>query len=71
MVETVHRGDDGRIRSVTVKYRNSTESVDRTTIRAVRSLIVIHRVDELNIAEELGKAMFIASSASAPTSGCE
>ena len=63
MVESIHRSADGHIRSVTIKYRNSTESIDRTTIRAVRSLIIIHQVDELNIAEELGKAVIIPSSA--------
>ena len=68
MVESISRSDDGHIRSVTVRYRNSTETVDRTTIRAVRSLIVIHRIDELNIAEELGKAMLIPKSSTSSTS---
>ena len=63
IVEEVHRSDDGRIRSVTIRYRNSNEEVNRTTIRAVRSLVVIHRVDELNIMEELGKATLLPKSA--------
>ena len=42
MVETVHRSADGRIRSVVIKYRNSSETIDRTTVRAVRSLEIIH-----------------------------
>ena len=58
-VEEVHRSADGRIRSVTIRYRNSTEGINRTTTRAVRSLVVIHRIDELNIMEELGKAVLI------------
>ena len=68
MVESIRRSEDGRIRSITVRYRNSAEAIDRTTIRAVRSLIVIHRIDELNIAEELGKATLIPNSATPSTS---
>ena len=59
IVETVHRSSDGHIRSVTIRYRNSSEASNRTTVRAVRSLVIIHRVDELNIAEELGKAALV------------
>jgi hypothetical protein len=59
IVEEVHRSDDGRIRSVTIRYRNANEDVNRTTVRAVRSLVVIHRIDELNIMEELGKAALL------------
>ena len=61
VVEEVHMSADGHIRSVTIRYRNSTEAVNRTTTRAVRSLVVIHRIDELDIMEELGKASFIHS----------
>ena len=46
---------DGRIRKVTVIYRNHNESINRETQRSVRELVVIHAVDELNILEELGK----------------
>ena len=60
-VEKVHVSADGRIRSVTIRYQNYSEGVKRSTTRAVRSLIVIHRIDELNIMEELGKASFINS----------
>ena len=59
IVEEVHISADGRIRSATIRYRNATEDVDRTTDRAVRSLVVVHRVDELDLMEELGKAMFV------------
>ena len=55
---------DGIVRKVTVRYRNSTEKVDRTTERAVRSLVVIHKVDEINIMQDLyemeRKAMYYA-----------
>ena len=54
MVKSAEPGRDGRIRKVVLKYRNHTESVDRETCRAVRQLIVIHSVDELNILQELG-----------------
>ena len=55
-VEEVRVGTDGRIRAVVLRYRNPTEGVERTTVRAVRTLVVIHRVDELDVMEELGKA---------------
>ena len=46
---------DRKIRSVSVTYRNHTENVDRVTERAVRELVVIHHVDELDLVSELGK----------------
>ena len=53
MVSEVRPGSDGVVRKVVVKYRNATENVDRTTNRSVRTLVVIHRVDETNIPQEL------------------
>ena len=53
MVSEVRPGADGIIRKVVVTYRNASEGVDRTTTRSVRTLVVIHRVDELNIHQEL------------------
>ena len=61
IVDEVHRSEDTNIRSVVIKYKNATEGFERTTFRAVRSLVVIHRIDEINIMEELGKAIFIMS----------
>ena len=61
IVDEVQESADGRIRSATIRYRNATEDFDRTTNRAVRSLVVIHRVDELDLMEELGKPMCNAS----------
>ena len=43
-----------------VEYRNHNEEFNRETRRAVRELIVIHRVDELNLVQELGKIATIA-----------
>ena len=55
MISDLPRSSDDKIRKATVRYRNSTEAVDRFTNRAVRQLIVIHPVDELNMMEELGQ----------------
>ena len=62
MVEDVQFGIDNRIRAVTVRYRNASENIDRTTFRAVRSLVIIHRIDEISIMEELGKATMLSKS---------
>ena len=58
IVDKVQRSDDDRIRSVVIRYKNSSEEIERTTFRAVRSLVIIHRIDEINIMEELGKAIY-------------
>lgn len=56
MVCSVEFGRDEKIRRVTLKYRNHKESVDRETKRSVRDLVVIHKVDEFNLMEQLYKA---------------
>ena len=45
----------GKVRKVRVRYRNANETTDRTTYRSARSLVVIRRVDESNVMEELGE----------------
>ena len=55
IIDTVHKGRDSKVRKVTVRYRNNNENSDRTTTRSVCGLVVIHRVDETNIMEELGE----------------
>ena len=55
MVDEVEKGRDGKVRKAMIRYRNHTENVDRITHRSVRSLIVIHRVDETPLMEELGR----------------
>ena len=55
MVKSLHKSKDGIIRSVNLKYRNYKEKVDRVTCRAVRQLVMIHSVDELDIISELGE----------------
>ena len=54
MISDLSRTSDDKVHKATVRYRNSTEAVDRFPNRAVRQLIVIHPVDELNMMEELG-----------------
>ena len=48
MVEKIHSGTDGKIRSVTLKYRNHNENTDRFTTRAIRQLVLIHEVNEVD-----------------------
>ena len=53
MLSDLSRSSDNKICKATVRYRNSIEAVDRFTNRAVRQLIVIHPMDELNMMKEL------------------
>ena len=53
MISDLSRSSDNKIRKATVRFRNSIETVDRFTNRAVRQLIVIHPMDELNMMKEL------------------
>ena len=53
IVHSTSPSNDGVIRKVSVKYRNASEQTDRFTDRAVRSLVVIHKVDEINIMQDL------------------
>ena len=59
MIHGVQRSEDGLIRKVIVKYRNANEETDRFTWRAVRSLVLIHPIDEINLAEKLHEAQLI------------
>ena len=54
MVEAVQPSKDHKIRTVIVRYWNHGENVNRTTKRAVRELVLIHHIDELDIISELG-----------------
>ena len=53
IVESVFVSRDGRIRKVEIKYKNHNEGVFRLTYRAVREIIVIHRIDEVNMFTQL------------------
>ena len=59
MIEEVKRSADNLIRTVVVRYRNSTEAVDRKTVPAVRSIAVIHRINKLNVMEKLGNVALL------------
>ena len=54
MVESIKSSKDGIARTVNVRYRNHTEGVDRVTERAVRALVLIHHVDDIDVINELG-----------------
>ena len=58
--QDVNYSSDHIICSVVIRYRNASENMDRTTTRSVRTIVVIHRVDELNIMEELGNAALLS-----------
>ena len=49
------KGRDGVVRRVKLRYRNHQEATNRETVRATTQVIVIHKVEELNIVNELGK----------------
>ena len=55
MVKSVIRDRDSKIRKVVVEYQNASEKVKRETTRAVRTLVLIHGIDELDIYKELFK----------------
>ena len=60
IVTAVDESQEGLIRKLHVKYRNQYEDFDRETFRSVRLLVKIHRVDELDILEELAESSRIA-----------
>ena len=61
MIQSIKESSDGATRTVVIRYRNAEEDdkLERTTTRSVRSIVVIHRIDELNIMEELGNAALL------------
>ena len=60
IVDEVYKSKDYKIRQVRVTYRNSTENIDRSTVRHVRELIVIHYVNEKSLVEQLNNIADIA-----------
>ena len=54
IIDSIIRSKDNVVRTVNVRYRNCSENVDRITKRAVRSLVLIHHVDDIDVAAELG-----------------
>ena len=55
MVKSIIRDRDGKIRKVVVEYQNASERVKRQTTRSVRTLVLIHAIDELDFSKELFK----------------
>ena len=47
IVISVNKGRDGYVRTIDVEYQNHNENIKRKTVRGVRDIVVIHRVDEL------------------------
>ena len=59
--ESIEVGRDDKVRKVRVRYQNASESVHRFTKRSVRSLVVIHRVDETSVMMDLFNANKVAT----------
>ena len=61
MIESIEVGRDNKVRKVRVRYQNASENVHRFTNRSVRSLVVIHRVDETSVMMDLFNANKVAT----------
>ena len=61
MIESIEVGRDDRVRKVRVRYRNASENVHRFTYRSVRSLVVMHTVDETSVMMDLFNANKVAT----------
>ena len=55
IIRELFPGRDSKIRKVKVAYKNHNENVFRETSRAVRELIVIHQVDEVDLVDGLNE----------------
>ena len=55
-IRTLEMSVDGITRTATLEYKNDGEKVFRTTIRALGSVAVIHREDQLDLIQELNKS---------------
>ena len=53
MVDEAVHGDDGLVREVVIRYRNSSEGFDRFTNRAARSCVRLHNMDDNNLEDDL------------------
>ena len=53
MVVKLEYSRDNIARKARVKYQNANENVPRETYRSIRSLVVIHKVDELDELNEI------------------
>lgn len=55
IVKNLEFGRDGKPRKATIRYRNENEKVWRETNRAVRSLVIIHHIDDWDVMKDLGE----------------
>lgn len=55
-VKELELSADGVARTAIVEYKNSTETVFRTTRRSVRKIAVLHREGDLDLVQELNEA---------------
>ena len=53
---------DGKVRDVTIEYKNPTEKTTRTTHRAARTVAVLHKEGDLDLMQELNQAARMAES---------
>ena len=53
MIDEVSVGEDGLVREVVIRYRNSSEGFDRFSNRAARSCVRLHNMDDNNLADDL------------------
>ena len=53
MIKSVNLGCDDKIRDVVVEYQNPNENIKRMTTRAIRTLVLIIGVDEIDLSKEL------------------
>ena len=55
-VRSVDVSEDGLARTATLEYRNPSEKTFRTTRKSVRTVIVVHREDQLDVLQALEQA---------------
>ena len=55
LVNEIYPGKDGFVRKAKIMYQNYEENVKRETYRAVREIVVIHHVDEIDLVDNLNE----------------
>lgn len=55
-IKELELSNDGLARTAIIEYKNSSETVFRTTRRSVRKIAVLHREGELELVQELNEA---------------
>ena len=62
IIEEVIPSRDEKIRKIKIKFKNHNEKLFRYSIRSVRDVVIIHKIDELSLSEELYEALKLCSS---------